>query len=136
MIHGFVRGGALIRAAPETVWKVITDAGCYAQRDPGVGRGDRRHPHGKIVRIRTGGLARSVPVAVHRYGDNAMSWTFRLPGGLGKGVRTINVSAENGKTGWRTDQVPARPGWGPPCPLRLTGVYAMPRGVLPVWRRS
>jgi hypothetical protein len=27
-----------------------------------------------------------------------MSWTFRLPGGLCKAVRTITVSAENGKT--------------------------------------
>ncbi|WP_284764343.1 SRPBCC family protein [Arthrobacter sp. efr-133-R2A-63] len=91
-------GGALICAAPETVWTVITDTAGYAEWDSGIAGVSGEIGHGKNVRIRPGGLARSVPVAVHRCGDRAMSWTARLPGGLFKAVRTITVTAENGKS--------------------------------------
>jgi hypothetical protein len=91
-------GRALICAAPETVWTVITDSSGYPEWDSGIAGPIGDIGHEQSIRVRPAGLARPVTVAVHRYGDDAMSWTFRLPGKLFKAVRTITVRAEHGKT--------------------------------------
>jgi uncharacterized protein YndB with AHSA1/START domain len=89
-----------IRATPEMVWKVLTDATGYADWNPEiVGMDGRMALNERITaRVKLGsGAIRRVPMRVTAFETpSRMEWTGGLPLGLFVGRRTFTVTPRNG----------------------------------------
>ena len=104
MMYEFVTR-ATIRAAPETVWGVLTDAGGYAEWNPEiVAIEGRLAPNERIVaRVKVGnGAIRAVPQRVAAFeAPSRMEWTGGLPLGLFTGRRLFTVAPVDGAVEFR-----------------------------------
>jgi hypothetical protein len=82
-----------IKAAPETIWKILTDAPNYTTWDPGIHRLDGTIAPGEKVTAYTKlSPDRAFPAKVTEFVPNQkMTWTGGMPLGLFKGVRTFTL---------------------------------------------
>jgi uncharacterized protein YndB with AHSA1/START domain len=94
-----------IRATPEAVWKVLTDASGYAEWNPDIVGIDGRMALGEriAVHVRLGsGAIRNVPNRVTAFEPpSRMEWTGGLPLGLFVGRRTFTLVARGGVVEFR-----------------------------------
>src|SRR6516225_6578831 len=86
----------MIRAAPEEVWEVLTDAPGYAEWNPEIVGIEGRIALGERIRARVkvgSGAIRTVPLRVTASdAPRRMEWTGGLPLGLFTGRRTLTVT--------------------------------------------
>jgi hypothetical protein len=85
-----------ISAAPETIWKIITDAAHYPEWDPWAIRIEGTIALGQTVTAYTKlSPKRAFPAKVTEFVPNQkMVWTGGMPLGLFKGVRTFALSPQ------------------------------------------
>jgi uncharacterized protein YndB with AHSA1/START domain len=111
-----------IRAAPETVWKVLTDPGGYADWNPEIIGIDGRLALTERIKARVkvgGGAIRAVSMRVTAFeAPSRMEWTGGLPLGLFVGRRTFTVRPRDGGAEFRMHLHMS----GPLAPLILTSV--------------
>lgn len=96
----FFTASTNIKATPETIWAIITDAPHYPDWDPGVIRidgdiaaGEKITAHAKIS------PNRAFPVKVVEFVPNQkMVWSSGMPLGLFKGERTFNLNPKGDGT--------------------------------------
>jgi hypothetical protein len=90
-----------IRANPEAIWAVLTDASSYSRWDSGVERVEGRIAPGETIKVHAKvNPGRAFPVKVIDFTPGQkMVWSGGMPLGLFKGVRTYTLSPEaNGTT--------------------------------------
>jgi len=89
---------AAIRATPDAIWDVLTDAPGYTRWDSGVERVDGRiRPGEKITVVSKANPGRAFPVEVTEFEPGRrMVWSGGMPLGLFKGVRTFTLTPEAG----------------------------------------
>ena len=96
---------ATIAAAPDAVWRILTDAAGYPDWNPEiVGLRGRFAPGERIsARVRLGsGAVRTVPMRVSAFeAPTRMQWTGGLPFGLFVGERTFTVQPRDGGAGFQ-----------------------------------
>jgi uncharacterized protein YndB with AHSA1/START domain len=94
-----------IRATPERVWQVLTDARGYASWNPEIIGIDGRMTLNERITARVkvgGGAIRRVPMRVTAFEPpSRMQWTGGLPLGLFAGVRTFTVTPRDGAVEFR-----------------------------------
>ena len=93
-----------IKATPETIWEILTDAPAYPNWDSGVVRVDGRiAPGEKITVVSSANSGRAFPVKVTEFDPGRrMVWSGGMPLSLFKGVRTFTLSPQgDGSTGFR-----------------------------------
>src|SRR5436305_8134525 len=85
-----------IRAAPEHVWEILTNAACYAEWNPEIVAIEGRMALGERIRARVkvgSGAVRTVPLRVTAFeAPSRMEWTGGLPLGLFTGRRVLTVT--------------------------------------------
>ena len=85
---------AMIRAAPEKIWSILTDAGSYPSWNPAVAKVEGRIALGEKVTVfpkSAGG--RAFPIKVVSFEPaTSMVWSGGMPLGLFKGVRTFRLT--------------------------------------------
>ena len=113
---------ANIRATPEDVWKVLTDAPGYARWNPEIVALDGRMALGQRItaRVKVGsGAIRRVPMRITVFeAPSRMEWTGGLPLGLFVGRRMFTVTPRDGHTEFRMHLQMS----GPLAPLILKSV--------------
>lgn len=90
-----------IKASPETVWKILTDAPSYPSWDPGVDRIEGTiEPDAKLTAYTKLSPNRAFPVKVTEFvPGRGMKWVGGMPLGLFKGVRSFLLAPkEDGST--------------------------------------
>jgi uncharacterized protein YndB with AHSA1/START domain len=96
---------AAIAAAPDVVWRILTDAAGYADWNPEIVALAGRFAPGERIqaRVRLGsGAVRNVPMRVSAFeAPTRMQWTGGLPFGLFVGERTFTVQPRDGGAGFR-----------------------------------
>ncbi len=111
-----------IRATPETVWKVLTDATGYADWNPEIiGIDGRMALNERITaRVKVGsGAIRRVPMRVTAFeAPSRMEWRGGLPLGLFVGLRTFTLVPRDGVVEFRMHLRMS----GPLAPLILKSV--------------
>ena len=87
---------AAIKASPERIWAILTDAAGFGEWDSGVVRVDGRIALGeKITVISKVNPGRAFPVKVVELVPNQkMVWSGGMPLGLFKGVRTYALARQ------------------------------------------
>src|SRR5215210_4112402 len=82
-----------IKASPETIWSILTDAPNYPAWDPGVDRIEGRIAPGQQITAYTKlSPNRAFPAKVTEFvPGQRMTWTGGMPLGLFKGVRTFSL---------------------------------------------
>jgi hypothetical protein len=82
-----------IKASPETIWKILTDASGYPSWDPGVIRIEGTIAPGEnIIAYNKINPNRAFPARVTEFiPGQRMTWTGGMPFGLFKGVRTFTL---------------------------------------------
>jgi hypothetical protein len=90
----FYHASSTIKASPETIWAILTDAPGDADWDSGIVRVEGRiRPGEKIKVISKVNPGRAFPVKVTEFTPGQrMTWSGGLPLGLFKGVRTFVLS--------------------------------------------
>ncbi len=87
---------ATIRATPDAVWKILTDAAGYAAWNPEIVAIEGRLAAGERIKARVkigNGAIRTVALRVTAFeAPGRMQWTAGLPLGLFSGVRTLTVA--------------------------------------------
>ena len=83
-----------IKAAPSTLWNILTDAKSYPSWDPGVDRIEGVIAQGEQITAYTKlSPNRAFPAKVSEFIPNQrMTWSGGMPLGLFKGVRTFTLS--------------------------------------------
>jgi hypothetical protein len=92
---------ATIRASPETIWAILTDAPGYQAWDSGIERVEGSiAPGSRLKVVSKANPGRAFPVKVTELSPaRRMTWSGGMPLGLFKGVRTFTLAAEgNGTT--------------------------------------
>lgn len=86
-----------IKASPETIWAILTNAPAYPEWDPGVDRIEGRiAPGEKITAYTKLSPGRAFPVKVTEFRPGQkMTWTGGMPLGLFKGERTFTLAPQN-----------------------------------------
>jgi hypothetical protein len=89
-----------IKASPERVWAVLTDAAGYSRWDSGVVRVEGTIAPGHTIKVFSSvSPNRAFPVKVSEFRPaQVMRWSGGMPLGLFKGVRTFRLSANGGTT--------------------------------------
>jgi hypothetical protein len=90
-----------IKASPETIWAILTNASGYPEWDPGVESIEGRIAAGETITARTKySPGRAFPAKVTEFvPGRKMVWTGGMPLGLFKGERTFTLSPQgNGST--------------------------------------
>lgn len=89
-----------IKASPETIWAILTDAPGYPEWDPNVDRIEGRiAPGEKITAFTKLSPGRAFPVTVSEFvPGQKMTWTGGMPLGLFKGERTFTLSPQGNGT--------------------------------------
>jgi uncharacterized protein YndB with AHSA1/START domain len=94
-----------IHAAPETVWEILTNAGCYVEWNPEIVAIEGRMALGERIRARVkvgSGAIRTVPLRVTAFeAPSRMEWTGGLPLGLFTGRRILTVTPVDGAVEFR-----------------------------------
>ncbi|HEV3448005.1 MAG TPA: SRPBCC domain-containing protein [Gemmataceae bacterium] len=94
-----------MRAAPERVWEILTDAACYSEWNPEIVGIEGRMALGERIRARVkigGGAIRVVPLRVTAFeAPSRMEWTGGLPLGLFIGRRIFTVTPGDGAAEFR-----------------------------------
>jgi hypothetical protein len=94
-----------IRAAPEAVWAILTDAAGYAAWNPEIVAIEGRMALGERIRARVkvgSGAIRAVPLRVTAFeAPSRMEWTGGLPLGLFTGRRILTVTPGDGAADFR-----------------------------------
>ena len=94
-----------IRAAPEAVWEILTDAPGYAGWNPEIVAIEGRMAPGARIRARVkvgNGAIRTVPLRVTAFeAPSRMEWTGGLPLGLFTGRRILTVTPGDGAVEFR-----------------------------------
>ena len=89
-----------IRATPETVWAILTDAPGYANWNPEISRVDGQIALGRKIKAHVvlhGGKVQPVTVRVTELEPTRrMVWTGGLPLGLFTGRRTFSLTPRDG----------------------------------------
>src|SRR4051794_27717919 len=87
-----------IDAAPDVVWRVLTDAAAYAAWDSGVERVEGTIAPGETIKVYSeANPGRAFPVKVTRFeAGRGMTWSGGMPLGLFKGVRTVTLAPQDG----------------------------------------
>jgi hypothetical protein len=113
---------AEIKARPETIWAILTDAPGYQRWDSGVERVEGSIASGgKIKVVSKANPGRAFPVKVTEFTPGQrMTWSGGMPLGLFKGVRTFTLApGSDGTTGFTMREEytgPLLPSSGAPCP--------------------
>ena len=95
---------ASIKAPPDAVWKLLTDAGGYTEWDSGVVRVEGEIAPGEKIKVLSeANPDRAFPVKVTEFEPaERMVWSGGMPLGLFKGVRTFTLApGANGATEFR-----------------------------------
>lgn len=89
-----------IKAAPETIWAILTNASGYPEWDPGVESIEGRIAAGETITARTKySPGRAFPAKVTEFvPGRKMVWTGGMPLGLFKGERTFTLSPQGDGT--------------------------------------
>lgn len=84
---------ASIKAPPEAIWEVLTDAGAYSNWDSGVVRVEGTIARGEKVKVVSeANPGRAFPVKVTELTPpERMEWSGGMPLGLFRGVRTFTL---------------------------------------------
>jgi uncharacterized protein YndB with AHSA1/START domain len=92
--HAF-EASATIDAAPEAVWRILTDAAAYPTWDSGVVSVDGTIGPGNTITVHAAiNPGRSFPVKVTDFeAPSKMKWTGGMPMGLFVGERTFTLTA-------------------------------------------
>ena len=87
----YYESSALIQAAPETIWAILTDAAGLSAWDSGVERVEGRIAPGETIKVFSKvSPGRAFPVKVTDFTPaRSMRWTGGMPLGLFKGERTF-----------------------------------------------
>lgn len=90
----------MIKASPETIWAILTNAAGYPAWDPGVERIEGRIAAGEKVTAYTKYIpGRAFPAKVTQFVPNSsMVWTGGMPLGLFKGERTFTLLPQSDGT--------------------------------------
>jgi len=88
------RATTTIRATPEKIWKLLTDAAGYASWNTTVDKVEGRIAYGEKVTVYPKGASgRAFPAKVTQFEPNAsMTWSGSTPLGLFKGARTFTLT--------------------------------------------
>lgn len=82
-----------IKASPEIIWSIITDAAHYPEWDPSAVRIEGTIAEGQTVTAYTKLSPRAFPAKVTNVTPNkSMQWVGGMPLGLFKGVRTFTLT--------------------------------------------
>lgn len=86
----------VIKASPDTIWRILTDAPNYPRWDPGVVRIEGRiAPGEKVTAYTKQSPDRAFPAQVTDFvPGRKMVWTGGMPLGLFKGVRTFTLNPQ------------------------------------------
>lgn len=89
-----------IRATPETLWTILTDAPQYPAWDPNMDRIEGRIAPGERIKVFTKlSPGRAFPATVTTFeSPHKMVWTGGMPLGLFKGERTFTLTPEDDGT--------------------------------------
>lgn len=89
-----------IKASPERVWAVLTDAAGYSRWDSGVVRVEGTIAPGNTIKVFSSvSPNRAFPVKVSEFQPaQVMQWSGGMPLGLFKGVRTFRLTPDGGAT--------------------------------------
>ena len=92
----FYHASSMIKASPEAIWAILTDAPGYSEWDSGIVRVEGRiMPGEKIKVISKVNPGRAFPVKVTEFEPGQrMTWSGGMPLGLFKGVRTFVLSPQ------------------------------------------
>jgi uncharacterized protein YndB with AHSA1/START domain len=90
----FYEANATIKASPNRVWQLLTDAGHYTDWNATVDRVEGRISPGETIKVFVKvNPGRAFPVKVTEFKPNErMVWSGGMPLGLFKGVRTYTLS--------------------------------------------
>ena len=81
-----------IKASPDVIWRILTDAAHYPEWDPSAVRIEGTIADGQMITAYTKLSPRAFPVKVTNFNPNkGMQWVGGLPLGLFKGVRTFTL---------------------------------------------
>lgn len=83
-----------IKASPDTIWSILTNAAAYPEWDPGVDRIEGRIAPGETLKAFSKlSPGRAFPAKVTEFvPGRKMTWTGGMPLGLFKGVRTFTLT--------------------------------------------
>ena len=86
-----------IKATPETIWAILTDAAKYPEWDPGIDRIEGRiAPGEKLKAFTKSSPGRAFPAKVTEFvPGQRMTWTGGMPLGLFKGERTFTLTPQS-----------------------------------------
>jgi hypothetical protein len=88
-----------IRATPDRIWGILTDAPGYPSWDSGVTKVEGRIADGERITVHSEVAAgRAFPVKVAMRAPDEMTWTGGMPLGLFTGVRTFRLVPSEGST--------------------------------------
>jgi hypothetical protein len=87
---------SLIKASPETIWSILTDAPSYPSWNASIDRVEGTIAPGSTVKVFIKlNPGRAFPVKVTEFEPGKkMAWSGGMPLGLFKGVRTYTISPE------------------------------------------
>lgn len=95
-----------IQAAPETVWKILTDAAGYPKWDASMERIEGQLALGQTVKFYTKLAAQAFPVRVTAFEPaRKLVLTGGMPLGLFKSERTHSLSPASGGTLFKTEEI-------------------------------
>lgn len=96
-----------INAAPETIWRILTDAEKYPDWDPGMVRLEGKVAPGEKIVAHTKASSRAFPVTVSDFEPNRkMVWSSGMPLGLFKGSRTFSLEPQgSGSVKFKVEEV-------------------------------
>ena len=94
------RASTFIKATPEKIWSILTDAAKYPEWDPVAERIEGRIAPGETVTAYTKlSPGRAFPAKVTEFEPGRkMTWTGGMPLGLFKGVRTFTLIPQGNNT--------------------------------------
>jgi hypothetical protein len=86
-----------IKASPETIWAILTNAPAYPEWDTNVDRIDGHIAPGETIKAYSKlSPGRAFPVKVSEFvPGQRMEWSSGMPLGLFKGVRTFTLAPQN-----------------------------------------
>ena len=89
-----------IKATPETIWGILTDASAFPTWEPNVTKIDGTIAPGETIRVHTKiSPNRAFPVKVSEFvPGQKMAWSSGMPLGLFKGERTFTLAPQGDGT--------------------------------------
>jgi hypothetical protein len=87
-----------IQAAPETIWRILTDAPAYPEWDPGMIRIEGKIASGERITIYTKAAPDRAfkPTVIEFQPNRKMVWRSGMPLGLFQGARTFTLEPLSG----------------------------------------